>query len=41
MNVELSGDLSIEIGGQTTAVHLEQTQKTTVTTSDDDMSKQK
>ncbi len=34
MNVELSGDLNIDIGGQTTAVTLTQTQKTTVKTSD-------
>jgi hypothetical protein len=32
MNVEMSGDLNIEIGGQTTAVKLDQTQKTTVKT---------
>jgi hypothetical protein len=34
MNVKLTGKLSIEIGGQATAVELDQTQKTKVTTSD-------
>jgi hypothetical protein len=34
MKVDLSGDLSIEIGGQKTAVKLEQTQTTNVKTSD-------
>jgi hypothetical protein len=34
MKVELSGDLSIEIGGQKTAVKLDQTQTTSVKTSD-------
>jgi hypothetical protein len=34
MKVNLSGDLSIEIGGQTTAVHLDQTQTTKVKTTD-------
>jgi len=39
MKVDLDGDLNIEIGGQTTAVNLKQTQKTTVTTDDKDLSK--
>jgi hypothetical protein len=34
MKVEMNGDLNIEIGGQNTAVHLDQTQTTTVKTSD-------
>jgi hypothetical protein len=34
MSVKLTGDLSIEIGGQATAVKLDQTQTTKVTTSD-------
>jgi len=34
MNLELKGELSIEIGGQTTKVELTQTQKSTVETSD-------
>jgi len=34
MKVQLTGKLSIEIGGQATAVDLDQTQTTTVTTSD-------
>ncbi len=34
MTVELNGDLNIEIGGQATAVHLDQKQTTKVTTSD-------
>ena len=34
MKVEMSGKLNIEIGGQTTAVNLDQTQTTTVKTSD-------
>ncbi len=34
LHVTLKGDLSIEIGGQATAVNLEQTQTTKVTTSD-------
>jgi hypothetical protein len=34
MKVTLSGDLKIEIGGQNTDVHLDQTQTTTVKTSD-------
>lgn len=34
MHVTLTGTLSIEIGGQATAVKLDQTQKTKVTTSE-------
>lgn len=34
MNIELKGDLNIEIGGQTTKVDLSQTQATTVETTD-------
>lgn len=36
MKLELKGDLSIEIGGQTTTVTLSQTQESTTQTSDDD-----
>jgi hypothetical protein len=36
MSLDLKGELSIEIGGQTTKVELQQTQKTTVDTSDTD-----
>jgi hypothetical protein len=36
MKLELKGDLSIEIGGQTTTVNLSQTQESTTETSDED-----
>jgi hypothetical protein len=39
MNLKLNGKLSIEIGGQTTEVNLNQTQDTTVETSDKDPTK--
>ena len=39
MNLKLGGTLSIEIGGQTTPVKLDQTQETTVDTSDKDPTK--
>ncbi len=39
MNLKLNGTLSIEIGGQTTQVKLDQTQDTTVDTSDKDPTK--
>jgi hypothetical protein len=39
MNLKLTGDLSIEIGGQTTPVHLDQDQNTKVETSDKDPTK--
>jgi hypothetical protein len=39
MNLKLNGKLSIEIGGMTTDVTLDQTQKTTVRTSDDNPAK--
>jgi hypothetical protein len=41
MSLDLSGSLSIEIGGTTTKVDLSQTQKTTVESSDDDPLKPK
>jgi hypothetical protein len=41
LSLELSGELSIEIGGQTTKVDLKQTQKTGVESSDDDPLKAK
>jgi hypothetical protein len=41
MKLELSGNLSIEIGGSTTKVELSQTQETTVDTSDDNPVKAK
>jgi len=41
MNLDLKGELQIEIGGQTTKVDLSQTQKTTVENSDDNPVKKK
>jgi hypothetical protein len=41
LKVELSGELSIEIGGQVTTVKLDQTQTTTVKTTDDNPVKKK
>jgi len=41
MKLDLQGELSIEIGGQTTKVALSQTQETTVETSDDNPAKKK
>ncbi len=41
MSLDLKGDLSIEIGGQTTKVELTQTQKTDLETYDDDPLKKK
>jgi hypothetical protein len=41
MSLDLKGELSIEIGGQTTKVELNQTQRTNVESSDDDPLKKK
>jgi uncharacterized protein DUF6263 len=41
LSLDLKGELSIEIGGQTTKVELSQTQKTAVETSDEDPLKKK